>query len=108
MGFLCSLSSVQWHPATRCFSAGLRDLTGDPEDLGKPPSGYCRCGIHGVGWACGEKASKERKNLGRLPREETEMKSFHAQEGDGNSSRMTFWKGSMGGVGMKVVLECCG
>ena len=51
MGFL--LSSVQWHPTIRCFSAGLGDLTGDPEDLGKPPSGYCRDGIHGIGRAEG-------------------------------------------------------
>ena len=28
-----SLSSVRWHPAIRCFSAGLGDLTGHPEDL---------------------------------------------------------------------------
>ena len=72
MGFL--LSSVQWHPAIKCFSAGLGDLTGDSEDLGKPPSGYCRGGIHGIGranfagvggCACGEKRQNRSKNLGR-------------------------------------------
>ena len=51
MGFLRSLSSVQWQPAIRCFSAGLGDPTGDPEDLGNLPSGYCRDGIHGIGRA---------------------------------------------------------
>ena len=85
-------------------------LPGDPF-LGEPPSVYCRGGIHGIGWlkaagvggcACGEKRAKNHGRFGL--KEGNEMKELSHRKEMEIGSRTTFWKGSMGGVGMKVVL----